>query len=122
MSQFDIQLNTPEFRFEPGDRLEGVATWRLDRPMTALEVRLIWYTLGKGTTDTGYACANRVERPPDEGRQPFSFTLPKGPYSFSGKLVSLCWALEIATVPRGENFRKLILIGPGRSEVILPGV
>ena len=49
----------------------------------------------------------------------FSLDLPRGPCSFSGKLVSLIWALELVLQPSGEAGRTRITIGPQGREVNL---
>jgi len=42
--------------------------------------------------------------------------------SFSGKLISLVWALELVVLPKGASTRQEIKIGPGAKEVRLPDV
>jgi hypothetical protein len=44
---------------------------------------------------------------------------PKGPYAFSGKLITLAWAIELVVLPGGETERLDLLIGPAPVEVDL---
>jgi hypothetical protein len=45
--------------------------------------------------------------------------LPEGPYSFSGKLISLIWALELACSPGSETVRREITVSPTGHEIVL---
>ena len=46
-------------------------------------------------------------------------TLPAGPYSFSGRLISLIWALELVAEPGNHVARVEITLGPDGQEVVL---
>jgi hypothetical protein len=48
--------------------------------------------------------------------------LPAGPYSFSGQLVSLVWALELVASASKTVVRREIEVGPDRREVRLESV
>lgn len=103
----------------PRSRISGELAWRLDRPAEALELRLFWYTEGRGDRDAGIARSLRVESPGAIGAQPFEFELPSGPYSFSGRLISLVWALELIALPGESAVRREIVVAPERREVVL---
>ncbi|MCG6948403.1 MAG: hypothetical protein LJE93_05755 [Acidobacteria bacterium] len=105
--------------FKPGGLLEGRATWHLDEDAEAIEIRLFWYTAGKGTQDVGIVRSIRVDMPERSGHRDFSFLVPEGPYSFSGKLVTLAWAVELIALPGGETERLDLQIGPQPVEVDL---
>jgi hypothetical protein len=64
-----------------------------------IEVRLFWYTQGKGTRDVEVVDSLRVDNPEPSGHTRFSFQLPAGPYSFSGRLITLDWAIEAVALP-----------------------
>jgi hypothetical protein len=51
----------------------------------------------------------------------FSFALPPGPYSFSGTLVSVVWALELVLEPGPEVERLDFVLGPSGAEVLVGG-
>jgi len=105
--------------FKPGELIEGRASWFLDEEAEAIEVRLFWYTSGKGTQDVGIVHTLRIDRPETSGHRDFSFPVPEGPYSFSGKLITLAWAMELVVLPTGETERFDLVIGPRPVEVML---
>jgi hypothetical protein len=105
--------------FKPGSLLAGRATWHLDEDAEATEIRLFWYTAGKGTQDVGIVRTLRVDTPERSGYRDFSFSVPEGPYSFSGKLITLAWAVELVVLPSGETERLDLQIGPQPVEVDL---
>lgn len=119
MSELRIALKQDRVTFQPGDDLIGAAYWKLDSPARAIEVRLFWFTRGKGTEDAGVVHTVRFDAPKPEEARPFRFQLPASPYSFSGKLISLIWALELVTEPAKEVQRLEITIAPGGQEVLL---
>jgi hypothetical protein len=54
-----------------------------------------------------------------EDARSFRFRLPESPYSFSGKLISLTWALELVAEPSKELARQEITLAPGGEAVRL---
>ena len=58
-----------------------------------------------------------ITRPGLSGTRPFEFEIPRGPYSFSGKLITLAWAIEIVALPGGETERLDLVVGPQPVEV-----
>ena len=105
--------------FKPGETIEGKVSWRLDDDADAIEVRLFWYTEGKGTQDVVVVSTKRIAGPDRVGDRSFRFRVPREPYSFSGKLITLSWALELVALPGGETERLDLLIGPQPIEVDL---
>ena len=79
----------------PGDALELMASWSLAEPPASLEVRLFWFTQGKGTPDVGVVETQPVEITGARGDRRVRFKLPDTPYSFSGTLITLTWAVEL---------------------------
>lgn len=110
MSDLLIRIDGERSSFKPGESVEGVV-----EGAAGLELRLFWYTEGKGTQDLEVVATQHLG---PEGR--FRLVLPDSPYSFSGKLISLIWALEVvggAVCPRAE-----ILVSPDGGEILLGGV
>ena len=105
--------------FLPGEELAGLVSWCLDQPPKAMELRLFWYTKGKGITDTGIVENIRFENPEPEGHREFRFVLPDGPYSFTGTLITLNWALELVAESSHEVGRVDILVSPSGKEIVL---
>jgi hypothetical protein len=120
MSQLRIETTDNKAAFLPGNDISGIVVWQLDRPAEVVEVRLFWYTEGKGTQDVGIAKIVRFDNPGQEGGRPFNVKAPNGPYSLSGKLISIIWALEIIALPSAETERLNITISPTGAEILLP--
>lgn len=79
----------------PGDTLELLASWSLAEPPASLEVRLFWFTQGKGTQDVGVVETQPIDVPGPQGERRVRFKLPDTPYSFSGTLITLAWGVEL---------------------------
>jgi hypothetical protein len=105
--------------FKPGESIQGRASWYLDREADAIEIRLFWYTSGKGTRDVGIEKSLEIDRPDTQGYRDFSFKAPEGPYSFSGKLITLQWSIEVVVPSTGETERVDFTVGPRPVEVVL---
>ena len=119
MSELKILLRNDRTAFRPGERIEGVAGWRLDRVPKSIELRLFWFTRGKGTEDVSVVHRLRFDSPQLEEGRPFSFDLPSEPYSFSGELISLIWALELVVEPDEESARVELVVAPNGREIRL---
>lgn len=118
-SELKILLRDERRSFRPGETVEGVAGWRLDKPPTSVELRLFWFTRGKGTEDVAVLNRHRFDAPQlEEGRR-FSFVLPAEPYSFSGQLISLIWALELVVEPGERSTRVELVMSPTTEEILL---
>lgn len=118
----DLHLILPDERaaFAPGEVLEGAAGWRLDEPPSSMEARLFWFTRGKGTEDVGVVEVFQFESPQLQEKRTFRFQLPGAPYSFSGKLISLIWAVELVALPSNASTRVEFVLAPGGREIELP--
>jgi hypothetical protein len=119
MSELLIALREDRISFQPGEDLAGSVYWKLDESANALELRLFWFTRGKGAEDARVLDVLRFDQPKKEEDRPFRFKLPDSPYSFSGKLISLVWALELVTEPAKDVERLEITMAPGGKEVQL---
>jgi hypothetical protein len=120
MGMMRIETRDGRTAFAPREEIVGAAAWALDAPPDALELRLFWYTQGKGTQDVGIVETVRFDRPGRDDRREFRLSLPAAPYSFSGKLVSVLWALELVAEPSREAARLELTMGPAGKEVVLP--
>lgn len=121
MSTLGIELAKEQGGYRPGEHLRGAAGWALDRQTgaAAIELRLVWFTEGKGDQDVEIVAHERWERPAPDDQKTFDFRLPAGPYSFSGKLVTLVWALELVVLPKGESAQKRFTLSPSGEEISL---
>jgi hypothetical protein len=119
MSKLKIGTRDDRRNFRPGEELAGAAGWELEKEAKVIEVRLIWFTRGKGTEDVGLMETVRFDQPQLAEARPFQFRLPAAPYSFSGKLISLLWALELVVLPSKESARFEFVLAPDGKEVLL---
>ena len=123
MDWIDVSTRDGRLAFRPGETIEGTVSWRLDEAPRSVELRLFWYTEGKGDRDLEIVTTFPFEAPGAEDRRGFRLEAPAEPWSFSGKLISLTWALEAVAEPGAKAGRTEILISPTGSEVRLhPGV
>jgi hypothetical protein len=105
--------------FHPGETLDGETSWSLDRQPHAVELRLFWFTRGRGTEDVEIVQTLAFDNPGRQDRRSFQLCLPESPYSFSGKLISLVWAVEVVANPGHQSGRVELVIAPGLSEILL---
>ena len=119
MNILSVQSADGRTAFSPGETIEVLAEWELDRQPEAIEVRLVWYTRGKGDMDADVVDRVDVGSRDISGSRRVSITLPEGPYSFSGRLISLLWSLELVAEPAGHSDQIEIVIAPDAREVLL---
>lgn len=105
--------------FLPGETVEGTVGWHFDVPAKSVELRLLWYTEGKGDQDVTVVESLPLPNPGRDEVRPFQIRLPAGPFSFSGRLISLVWALEAVAEPGSRAERLPITVSPTRQEILL---
>ena len=118
MSTLRIDLSGGERGYKSGEVISGRVTWQVDEAPESAEVRLFWYTSGKGTQDVETVGSVILQTPQMNDDRTFSFTLPRQPYSFSGKLISLVWALELIVEPGSVERKEFVMSATG-VEVVL---
>jgi len=120
MTMLELALNDNRTQYLPNEVISGLASWNLGTARPVVELRLSWYTRGKGTQDT------RVERkvPFDDPRardtREFRLPLPDGPYSFSGRLISLVWQVELVAGTDKQTIE--FTLSPTGQEILLAGI
>lgn len=119
MTGLAIELDGDSTWVRPGATLRGRMRWRLEDEAEALELRLFWYTRGRGTEDVEVVAVRRLESPELVGQQGFELEVPNGPYSFSGRLITLSWALELVVLPGEASERVDLLASPIPVEIRL---
>ncbi|HRC84785.1 MAG TPA: hypothetical protein PK413_04165 [Thermoanaerobaculia bacterium] len=122
MSQLGIETEGRRSTFAPGDVIRGTVDWQLDGPPNRVDLRLFWYTEGKGDSDLGVVAVENFEQPGQRDRRSFSLQVPEGPLSFSGTLISLLWAIELVAAPGGEVARLNLLVSYSGREIRLSKV
>jgi hypothetical protein len=106
--------------FEPGDEIAVSVQWSLDHPPDAVELRVVWNTTVAEGPDLKVVETVRFDSPPPVETRQLTVRLPREPYSFQGKKLSLTWALELVALPANASTRTEIEIGPGGKKIILP--
>ena len=119
MDKLEITFREDKTTFKPRETVHGAVQWNLPTPPKHLDLNLFWYTTGKGTRDVGVVETLKFDHPGAFDSKAFSFTLPEGPYSFSGKLISLIWAVELTCSPGSETVRREIVVSPTGQEIAL---
>lgn len=119
-----IRLGLRENRtaFRPGETIAGAVLWEFPKAPQLAEVRLLWFTRGKGTEDGETIATVKLDAPPAADTREFSFEAPNGPYSFSGTLIALIWAVEFVAKPGSEFARIEITLAPDAREIALPRI
>lgn len=102
--------------YQPGELIKGSVTWTSPEPPRKAELRLFWHTQGKGDRDADTVEAVVFELPQPSDAREFRFQAPAFPPSFSGKLISLSWGLELVLEPGGTAATELV-IAPGGHEL-----
>ncbi len=115
-----VELEGGRAAYRPGEEVAGTVSWKPggEAPEHA-EVRLAWYTRGRGERDAEVVASQVLEAPAVSDRRSFRFRLPDGPYSFSGNLVSLVWTVEAVLEPGSRAGRADLVVSPTGREVLL---
>ena len=115
-----ISLDQPNAQFRPGETISGNVAWSdLGDNTEKLDTRLLWYTEGKGNQDIEVVSSLPTLVTQPDGSAPFEFTAPTRPFSFSGKLISLVWVIEVVGFPSREGYRETITLSLDGSEIKL---
>lgn len=106
-----ITLQRKDLR--PFETVSGRVEWRLEKAPRDLELRLCWFTRGRGTeeaeTVAQIALGDRAE-----GASDFSFELPAGPWSVEGRLLGIGWAVELVAKRQGGLALEEFVMSPDR--------
>lgn len=119
MSGLRIELAGGKSAFTPGEPLSGHVAWRLNDAPSSAELRLFWYTSGKGTQDVGVVSTMTFASPQAQDQRSFTLPLPREPYSCSGQLISVAWAVELILEPGGHVERHEFVLSPTQKEIVL---
>ncbi|MCA9046427.1 MAG: hypothetical protein KDA69_19025 [Planctomycetaceae bacterium] len=119
MSNLSISIPDESAAYEPGSEAELDLSWDLDEAPSRLVLRVVWNTAGKGDQDLKIAKVVTIDSPGRSGSKTLVIVLPWGPYSFSGKLISLQWGFELIAFPSSESIREEFTLAPEGREVRL---
>lgn len=108
----NLYIDLPKTHFGPGEKISGRILWVLDHPPGVVRLTLGWWTEGRGSRDAAIEASHEWEAAKAAGEENFSFTLPPSPYSFSGTLITLKWALELSTRKGKETVVEPVVVSP----------
>lgn len=117
MDTIDLKLDREDTGYVPGEPISGRVSWDLGRSPGRMVVRLLWQTSGKGTQDTGVVAEEVYEMASLRDARVFSFPGVEGPYSFSGKLITVQWLIEAVADKGDAHAEQLLTVSPTGTEV-----
>ncbi len=106
-----------EQSYRPGETIRGEVLWDLAEDYNEIVLSLGWWTSGTGTVDESVVDSLSWKNPARIGKEPFSFNLPPGPFSFSGKLISLQWGLEFRSEKSRDRGLHTFTLSPTGQEL-----
>jgi hypothetical protein len=112
VSEISVILQDRKTAYAPGETVRGAAYWTLGGDPESVEVRLFWRTEGKGSTDTEIVASKAFTTPGRVDRRDFELAIPKGPYSFAGRLIAIIWSVEVVAEPGAQAGREDIVVSP----------
>ena len=107
-----IDLHINKEHYLPNETLRGSITYKNVNREEKLILILYWYTTGMSELDTHKHLTLDFSPPSESGQQEFFIQLPNHPYSFSGKLITLTWALKLSRINSEMAIIKKIFISP----------
>jgi hypothetical protein len=97
----------------PFETVRGRVDWRLDEVPKDLELRLCWFTRGRGTEESETVEALALGDTASGGRE-FCFVLPGQPWSVDGALIGIAWGLEVVAKKQGGLGLEELVVSPDR--------
>lgn len=119
MKQSSLTIADGRQAFEPGETIQIVAEWSCRQAPERAELQLLWFTRGKGDTDRALVQSIPLDAPQAAERRTIELQLPEAPYSFSGTLISLVWAVRLELFGAAKSKQLDIVVSPLAREVVL---
>lgn len=107
-----LYIDLPKTAYAPGETVSGTLFWVLPEPPEEIRLTAGWWTEGRGTKDAQIEMTREWQTTSLAGEEKFSLTLPTHPYSFSGTLISLIWAIELSTRQGEHSVSERITLSP----------
>src|SRR3954470_3341148 len=114
-----VKIDAEQTAFRPGETINGNVSWALPVAPAQVSLELFWTTRGKGAVDSEVVQSKQIKQPAASGEDRFSLAIPNGPYSFSGKLVSVLWGLRLIIHPSQEQTQVNLTVSPTGAEINL---
>jgi len=118
----DVQLTVEggKSEFYPGDTIRLSAYWSIEKQVDSVAINLFTYTKGKGDRDVSVYDSQELATPHNQENRNIQFTLPDGPYSIAGTLLSLNWSVELIVQPGHHVAAIEFTMSPNGRAVELP--
>lgn len=100
--------------YKPGEEIRGRVSWTVETAPRSAQLRLFWFTKGKGDRDAETVETASFDLPQSSDSREFRFLAPEYPPGFSGQLISLIWGLELVLEPGGSTLTELVIGPEGR--------
>lgn len=101
-----LKVDGSENIFCPGANIAVEAGWRQQDPPDHAAVRLFWYTDGDDLLDTKLCGEQILEGRGNNHKKKITMQLPEAPFSCSGPLFSIRWAIELV-LNGGEQAKRV---------------
>lgn len=108
--------------FQPGETIQGIVEINpiSDLNCRAVEIKIGWHTEGRGSRAEGYPYLNRRDdvtslSPFQPFIEEFDFVIPPEPWSYSGHLINIIWAVEVKidiAMGRDKNYVERFVVNP----------
>ena len=122
MDKISIKLKNDKISYCPGEKISGEVEWDFTQEVKEIAINVFWYTEGMGDQDSEIAVNEIIKLPLKSDRQSFEIELPMAPYSYSGQITSLKWAIEATSLKDKFKDVKEFSMTPGNKEIILPEI
>ena len=120
MNKIQIILESESNNFLPYEEIPFLINWDLqDLKENKVEVHLFWYTKGCGIEDLEIIETKHFNIAAEKGQKKLMFNAPQYPYSFSGKYVSVIWAIEAVFEKSKISSMVTFDITPFRKKIVL---
>ncbi|MCW1885083.1 hypothetical protein OKA04_10120 [Luteolibacter flavescens] len=116
MNSATITIDRRDLR--PYESVSGQVRWELEKDPRELELRLCWFTRGRGTEESRTIQVLSLGDT-RRGERAFSFPLPAEPWSTNGTLIRITWALEVVARKVGALGVEEFTVSPQRREIVL---
>jgi len=87
--------------FYGGDTIPVLISWFDKYPLERLCLSLLREVRGKGSTTTELAHTVDIDTALTSGEQVIDLTLPYGPPSYGGRLISIAWSIQVMLTDSG---------------------
>ena len=114
----NVTITIERSDLQPHEPVKGRVAWQLESEPRNLELRLCWFTRGRGTEESRTIEVLSLGDTA-HGERSFSFTLPAEPWSTNGTLIQIVWALEVVAKKTGSLAVAEFVVAPQRREIEL---